>query len=222
MKKRNQFLILNIFAICVNLLLLLGLYNVYSPIGKVTTLLKNFNSGLMDSVGVNLLEDIQSFDIISFSENAKLFFMCLAATLTLAIFLMNFYLFKEKKKGVLVATIFNCFEFITLIIFLNSVISLFEENIFSNLYESDILNYFNSVNNNYNLAFIVCLIGLVFHIIILLDIQNKIHLSCFNGWMPTKIIEEKNQSIINTNQQTDIYNIFDKIDQNSSGGRNDS
>lgn len=202
MKKRYDYSYLGIACVIVNVIFLIGMYLLYSPIGKISNVL---NSGDIWSS----YSYLYGFNFNSILTGAKIFAFGYIATIVMAVFLIIYYIYEERKLAIVVSCIVDVIEVFLLFTTVGSLFNLLLNFSFSEL------SSVTSMIGNLRLLLFVILLGLVIHVIIILQLFNVVHLTFLMPYMPERfqMISTHHQTTT-TSQQAQDFNDH----QNQEGG----
>lgn len=218
MKKKNNYTILGIMAAIINVIFLIGIYMVYSPIGKVANMMNSYGDFSYNDV-------LDTASMVNSAINGiKLSAFGFIATIVIAIFLVVYYIYEDRKKAILTSCMTNVVEVFVLWSIIGSLGGLVSSGFGS--FDYDTLSQAVSIISNLRMLLIVVLIGFIFHGVIALQLLHVIHLSFLNSWIPSQetvkvqsIQEDSFQQAVKEKvSQDDVYQIFDNYENQDKGG----
>ncbi len=172
MKTKYSYTPLSIIAVVTNAILFMGCFMIYSPINRLYRVASsNDYSSMMGSV---------MGSVNSVATGSKLLAFGSLATIVMAVFLIVYYIYEERKTIIAIEFGINIVETLLIFSVANSAISMV-----SNLFYSlDIIT--GSVVGIFKLLLFLSLLGFIAHLIILLQLLGHVYVPALAAYMPTR------------------------------------
>lgn len=180
MKKRFKYTFLGIGTIIIHALTLLGAYMVYSSVNQMinATSSKSYFSRLSATSGL-------SGNSIAFGS--KIFLFGLVATIVISIILAIYYIYEERKLIVLISSIVGFVETLLFLMVFGSIAELLTSGLSSLLFSSNrAASSISSAGGTLLLTLVIVVLGLVFQIVVVLQLMNVLHLTFLEPYMPNQ------------------------------------
>ncbi len=172
MKTKYSYTPLSIIAVVANAILFIGCFMIYSPINRLYRVASsNDYSSMMGSV---------MGSVNSIATGSKLLAFGSLATIVMAVFLIVYYIYEERKTIIAIEFGINIVEALLIFSVANSAISM----VSSLFYSLDIIT--GSVVGIFKLLLFLSLLGFIAHLIILLQLLGHVYVPALAAYMPTR------------------------------------
>lgn len=206
MKKRYNYTLLGIMAVVINAIFFIGMYMVYSPIGKIASVVSS--GDIFGSYSA-----LSSFSADSLMNGAKLCAFGFVATIVIAIFLLIYYIYEERKMAVVMSCAADVLEILILFVSLSSLV-----NIITGLSFYSGLDELTSMIGSLRLVLILIVLGLIVHTVILLQLFHVIHLSFLVPFMPNRFQMVTAAQLEQHDDPVDATSLHEDVQEQQDGG----
>ena len=189
MKPKLKYAPLAIATAIVNVIALIGTYMIYSPLNS----LENASSS-------GDYASLANFSTDSLTNASLIFLLGIVATAVIAILLLVFFIYEERKIAIIISCVIGAIEFVLFLRFFDTILSTVMGGLGSLIWGStqSESNMVASILGSLQLTLVVTFIGAIFHIIVLLQMYHVIHLSFLQPYTPSLLCGE----VINVNQES--------------------
>ena len=177
MKPKLKYAPLAIATAIVNVIALIGTYMIYSPLNS-----------LANASSSGDYASLANFSTDSLTNASLIFLLGIVATAVIAILLLVFFIYEERKIAIIISCVIGAIEFVLFLRFFDTIMSTVMGGLGSLIW--------GSTQSESNM--VASFIGAIFHIIVLLQMYHVIHLSFLQPYTPSLLCGEA----INVNQES--------------------
>ena len=143
-----------------------------------------------------------NFSTDSLTNASLIFLLGIVATAVIAILLLVFFIYEERKLSIIITGVIGIIEFILFVHFFDTIGSALS-NIGSYLFGSDFSynDILGSMHGSLLLVLLVSLIGAIINIVILLQMYHVIHISFLQPYMPS--LQMQTQTVVEPETKQD-------------------